>query len=100
MTVPPHGIGHETVFVADGRGWEGAGEKRSERASRPVSEDRTGQRIQRRSGATAADRKNAKKRGGACPIGAPSRREGGWNPEVRSEMNARHTEFNDDDPSD
>ena len=39
-------------------------------------------------------------RGGACPIGAPSRREGGWNPRVRSESNTRQAEFKHGEPSD
>jgi hypothetical protein len=54
---------------------QGDPEDRSERARMPVSEDRRGQRGDVVPGVT--DRKS----GGACPIGAPTRREGGWNPE-------------------
>ncbi len=42
-----------TAFVALGRGWQGGREHRSERPRTVVSEERSGQRRQRRSGATA-----------------------------------------------
>ena len=45
------------AFVAAGRGWQGGREHRSERARMPVSEERTGQRGQRRPGVTAVDRR-------------------------------------------